>query len=47
MSDASKKGYFLVDKAGEPMTCNVFCRAGVLPGVAKTDERFLAYYFNW
>ena len=45
MSDPSLRGMFLLDSAGEPMPCNVFCRS--MPGMPKTDPRCLAYYWNW
>ena len=39
------RDYFLRDQAGNPITCDTFCRQ--MPGMAHTDPRCLAWYFNW
>lgn len=44
MHNDSQRDFFLRDRAGAPMTCNVFCRS---MGLAHTDPRCLAFYWNW
>eukprot|EP01047_Picozoa_sp_COSAG01_P088447 COSAG01_NODE_20816_length_933_cov_157.687050_1_plen_165_part_10 len=45
MTDPALSDFWLKDKLGRIMTCNVFCRS--MPGMSKTDPRCLAYYWNW
>jgi hypothetical protein len=45
MTDPAMSDFWLKDKLGRIMTCNVFCRS--MPGMPKTDPRCLAYYWNW
>jgi len=44
MLNESQQDFFLRDRTGQPITCNVFCRS---MGLAHTDPRCLAYYWNW
>jgi len=45
MFDPNFQDFWLRDRAGHIMTCNVFCRS--MPGMDKEDPRCLAYYWNW
>jgi|EP01044_Picomonas_judraskeda_P007324 hypothetical protein len=45
MRDPSLADFFLRDRNGSPIPCNVFCRS--MPAISKTDPRCLAYYWNW
>jgi hypothetical protein len=45
MQDPTMADFFLRDRNGAPIPCNVFCRS--MPGISKTDPRCLAYYWNW
>ena len=45
MNNPAMSDFWLKDQSGQIMACDVFCRS--MPGMAKTDPRCLAYYWNW